>query len=88
MKLIGNVKITKGWETWKKSADEGIPEMEAAGGRFIFSGCSMDESTVYAVLEVDDMEKFKAYMSNPEVNQKRLDAGVLVETTEMIPLKD
>ena len=39
------VEITKGWDTWNKFTEEMRPEREAAGMKFIFKGCEMDEKS-------------------------------------------
>jgi hypothetical protein len=39
-------------------------------------------------MEIESMEKAKEFSSNPEVNARRVEAGVVVESTVMVPLKD
>ena len=82
------VEITKGWDTWNKMAEEMNPEMESEGMKFIFKGCEMDEKKIHLIIEVESMEKAKEFSSNPEVNARRVEAGVVVESTVMVPLKD
>ena len=37
------VEISKGWDTWNIVTEEMKPEREAAGIKFIFKGCEIDE---------------------------------------------
>ena len=88
MKMYGTVEITKGWDTWYKLSEEMKPEMKAVGMKFLFKGCEMDEKKVHVIMEIESMEKAKEFSSNPEVNARRIEAGVVVESTVMVPLKD
>ena len=88
MKIYINVDITKGWDTWNKMAEAMNPEMEAEGMKFIFKGCEMDEKKIHMIIEVESMEKAKAFATSPDVVAKRVEAGAVVESTVMIPLKD
>ena len=88
MKMYLTVEITKGWDTWNKFIEEMNPEREAAGMKFIFKGCEMDEKKVHAILEVESLEKAKEFSSNPEVNARRIEAGVVEESRVMVSLKD
>jgi hypothetical protein len=39
-------------------------------------------------METESMEKAKEFSSNPEFNARRVEAGVVVKSTVMVPLKD
>ena len=70
-------------------AEELNHEMVSVGGmHFIYKGCEMDEKKINLIMEVESMEKAKEFSSNPEVNARRVEAGVVVESTVMVPLKD
>ena len=82
------VEITKGWDTWNKMAEEMNPEMESEGMKFIFKGCEMDEKKIHLIIEVESMEKSQEWLTRPDILQKRIEAGAVVESTVVIPLKD
>ena len=88
MKMYATVEITKGWETWNKMAVEMNPEMESEGMKFIFKGCDMDEKKLHLIIEVESMEKAKEFSTRPNIVSRRVEAGSVVESTVMIPLKD
>jgi len=56
--------------------------------KFILKGCETDEKKIHIIMEVESMEKAKEFSSNPEVNARRVEAGVVVESAVMVPLKD
>ena len=89
MKAYVSVNISKGWDTWNEMAEDLNSDMvSVAGMQFIYKGCDMDEKKVHVIMEVESMEKAKEFSSNPEVNARRVEAGVVVESTVMVPLKD
>jgi len=88
MNMYASVEITKGWDTWNKMAEEMNPEMESAGMKFIFKGCETDEKKIHLIIEVESMEKAKEFSIRPDIVSRRVEAGAVVESTVMIPLKD
>ena len=89
MKIYINVDITKGWDTWNKMAEELNSDMVSLGGmEFIFKGCETDEKKIHLIMEVESMEKSKEQLTRPDILKKRIEAGAVVESTVVIPLKD
>ena len=89
MKIYINVDITKGWDTWNKMAEELNSDMVSAGGmKFVFKGCETDEKKIHLIMEVESMAKTQEWLTRPDILQKRLQAGAVVESTVVIPLKD
>ena len=88
MKMFATVEITKGWETWNKMAEEMNSEMESEGMEFIFKGCDMEEKKLHLIIEVESMEKAKEFSTRPHIVSRRVEAGAVVESTVMIPLKN
>ena len=82
------VEITKGWETWNKMSEEMNPEMESEGIKFIFKGCEMDEKKVNVILKFESMEKVKEFPFRPDIVERRVESGTVLESTVMIPLKN
>ena len=89
MKAYVSVNITKGWDTWNEMAEDLNSEMvSVAGMKFIYKGCDMDENKVHMILEFESMEKGGEWLTSPDILQKRIEAGAVVESTVVIPLKD
>ena len=89
MKIYINVDITKGWDTWNKMAEELSSDMVSVGGmEFIFKGCETDEKKIHLIMEVESMEKAKEFSIRPDIDPRRIEAGAVVESTVVIPLKD
>tara|TARA_B100000945_G_scaffold57057_1_gene42071 strand:- start:639 stop:908 length:270 start_codon:yes stop_codon:yes gene_type:complete len=89
MKLYLTVDITKGWNTWNNMAEELNSDMVSAGGmKFVFKGCETDEKKIHLIMEVESMAKTQEWLTRPDILQKRLQAGAVVESTVVIPLKD
>ncbi len=85
MKIIMNVKINEGYEKWKQlflSADDA---REKYGIKVLAYGHPKDnENKVYQVLEVESMEKMQEAMQDPEIAKARTDAGVNLDTQELV----
>ena len=89
MKIYINVDITKGWDTWNKMAEELNSDMVSVGGmEFIFKGYETDEKKIHLIMEVESMEKSQEWLNRPDILKKRIEAGAVVESTVVIPLKD
>ena len=85
MKIIMNVEINEGYEKWKQlflSADDA---REKYGIKVLAFGHPKDnENKVYQVLEVESMEKMQEAMQDPEIAKARTDAGVNLDTQELV----
>ena len=55
---------------------------------FIFKCCETDEKKIHLIMEVESMEKSQEWLTRPDILQKRIEAGAVVESTVVIPLKD
>ena len=89
MKVYSNLDLSKGYKHWKASLDDLGPEMRAVGKKFIFFGCeSDDENKVHMIIEMPSIETAKKFMKNPEIEQKRVQAGVILDSQVVIPLAD
>ena len=58
--------------------------MDKHGLKLIFATESADGSSIYDVGEAQSMEGVEAFMSDPEVRKMRTDAGVDIESQEVI----
>ena len=48
----------------------------------------MDEKKIHLIMEVESMEKSKEWLTRPDILEKRIEAGAVIESTVIIPLKD
>tara|TARA_B100001093_G_scaffold112187_1_gene104560 strand:- start:72 stop:341 length:270 start_codon:yes stop_codon:yes gene_type:complete len=87
MKMIMNVEIREGYAKWKElfhSADEARKKY---GIKVLAYGHPKDnENKVYQVLEVDDINQMQEAMKDPEIAKARTDAGVDLDTQELVLL--
>ena len=89
MKVYTNLQLSKGYEHWKASLDDLGPEMRAVGMKVIFFGCEAnDENKVHMIIEMPSIETITKFMKNPEIKQKRVQAGVILDSEVVIPLAD
>ena len=89
MKSYVSVNISKGCDTWNEIAEDLNSEMLSVGGiKFINKCCDMEEKKGYMILEVESMEKGGEWLMRTDILQKRIEAGAVVESTVIIPLKD
>ena len=89
MKVYTNFKLSKGYEHWKAGFDDLGPEMRAVGMKVIYRACEADnENKVHMILEMPLIETAKKFMKNPEIKQKRVQAGVTPDSRVVIPLAD
>ena len=89
MKVYTNLELSKGYEHWKAGFDDLGPEMRAVGMKVIYRACEADnENKVHMILEMPSIETAKKLMRNPEIEQKRVEAGVIIDSQVIIPLAD
>ena len=85
MKMIMNVEIREGYAKWKElfhSADEARKKY---GIKVLAYGHPKDnENKVYQVLEIESMESMQEAMKDPEISKARTDAGVDLDTQEVV----
>jgi len=85
MKIIMNVEINEGYEKWKQLFLSADAAREKYGIKVLAYGHPKDnENKVYQVLEVESMEKMQEAMQDPEIAKARTDAGVNLDTQELV----
>ncbi len=85
MKIIMNVEINEGYEKWKQLFVSADDAREKYGIKVLAYGHPKDnENKVYQVLEVESMEKMQEAMQDPEIAKARTDAGVNLDTQEIV----
>ena len=89
MKIIMNVEINEGYEKWKQLFISAGAAREKYGIKVLAYGHPKDnENKVYQVLEVESMESMKEAMQDPEIAKARTDAGVDLDTQELVFLEE
>jgi len=85
MKIIMNVEINEGYEKWKQLFVSADSAREKYGIKVLAYGHPKDnENKIYQVLEVESMEKMQEAMQDPEIAKARTDAGVNLDTQEIV----
>ena len=85
MKIIMNVEITQGYEKWKQLFMSVDAERAKYGIKVLAYGHPKDnENKIYQVLEIESMEKMQEAMQDPEIAKARTDAGVNLDTQELV----
>ena len=85
MKLIMNVEITEGYEKWKKLFLSVDAQREKYGVKVLAYGHPKgNENRIYQVLEIESMERMQEGLADPELAKLRTDAGVKLDTQEIV----
>ena len=84
MKFLSTFKITKGFNTWLKMYKEIEPDLNELGIRILWAGTNSDETKVFDITEVKDPSKFEVLVKREDITKKRADAGVELESQEVI----
>ena len=85
MKIIMNVEIRQGYEKWKELFNSAGDARAKYGVKVLAYGHPKDnENKVYQVLEVDDINQMQEAMKDPEIAKARTDAGVDLNTQEIV----
>ena len=85
MKIIMNVEIREGYAKWKELFDSADEARKKYGVKVLAYGHPKDnENKVYQVLEIESMEKMQEAMQDPEIAKARTDAGVDLDTQEVV----
>ena len=80
-----NVVFNEGYEKWKQLFVSADDAREKYGIKVLAYGHPKDnENKIYQVLEVESMEKMQEAMQDPEIAKARTDAGVNLDTQELV----
>ena len=77
-------KITQGFDAWLKMYKDIEPDLNELGIKVLWAGTNSDETKVFDVTEVKDPSKFEVLTKRDDITQKRIDAGVELESQEVI----
>ena len=84
MRFLATFEITCSFERWLKLVDDLKPHMDKHGLKLITAMSNEDQTWVYDLGEAETMAGVEAFVTDPEVMQMRRDAGVILETHEVI----
>jgi len=85
MKIIMNVEISEGYEKWKQLFESADDAREKYGVKVLAYGHPKDnENKVYQVLEIESIEKMQEALQDPEIAKARTEAGVKLDTQEVV----
>tara|TARA_Y100000590_G_scaffold469516_1_gene657483 strand:- start:1841 stop:2122 length:282 start_codon:yes stop_codon:yes gene_type:complete len=84
MIFLSTFKITKGFDAWLKMYKEIEPDLNKLGIKILWAGTNSDETKVYDVTEVKDPSKFEVLVKRDDITKKRAEAGVDLESQEML----
>lgn len=88
MRFLGSFKKTCTFERWQQLVSDLKPYTDKHGLRVVFATESEDGSMIYDVSEAKTMEGAQAFLSDPEVMRMRKEAGVDIDSQEMIASVD
>ena len=89
MKIIMNVEIKEGYPKWKELFHSADAARAKYGIKVLAYGHPKDnENKVYQVLEVESMESMQEAMKDPEIAKARTEAGVDLDTQELVFLEE
>ena len=89
MVIIGNFKISKGYETWKQAFLDNHEMREKHGIKVLAFGTNeADSDHVYTVIDVPSLEIMQNLMKEPEMIKLRENGGVIAETQEMVKINE
>ena len=85
MKIIMSVEISEGYARWKELFESAVGAREKYGVKVLAYGHPKDnENKVYQVLEIESMEKMQEALKDPEIAKARTEAGVKLDTQEVV----
>ena len=85
MKMIMSVEIREGYPKWKELFISADAAREKYGIKVLAYGHPKDnENKIYQVFDVESMEKMQEAMKDPEIAKARTDAGVDLDTQELV----
>ena len=87
MVIIGNFKVSKGYETWKQAFLDNHEMREKHGIKVLaFGKNETDSDHVYTVIDVPSLEIMQNLMKEPEMIKLREEAGAKIETQTFVKL--
>ena len=87
MKIIASIKLTKGYEHWKKAFLAHESKRQEWGISTVFTGMEAENNNkVHVCIEVESMDKLQEFMQIPDNAKVIEEAGVKLETQVMIPI--
>ena len=88
MLVLGQIKLIKDFQEWKKMVQESGDKLKEYGMTFIFAGTQAnDNSILNTVIHFQSMEHFQKFQSDEELTRRRAEV-VDVNSAVMTPISD
>ena len=89
MLVMGKIKLIKDFQEWKKMVQDSGDKIKEYGMTFVLAGVQANDPTIlHTIIHFESMEHLKKFQADEELTQKRIDAGVKVETGTFTPVSD
>ena len=84
-KLLAKVEIEKGFDHFLKVKQEKlVPLFDEVGIKYVQVMSNFEEDTIFMIFENQHPDKMMEFITRDDVTDYRLEAGVKIETQEMI----
>ena len=88
MLVLGQIKLIKDFQEWKKMVQENADKLKEYGMTFIFAGTQADDKTILnTVMHFQSKEHLQKFQSDEELTKRRAEV-VDVNSAVMTPISD
>ena len=88
MLVLGQIKLIKDFQEWKKMVQENSDKLKEYGMTFIFAGTQADDNTILnTVMHFQSKEHLQKFQSDEELTKRRAQV-VDVDSAVMTPISD
>jgi len=88
MLVLGQIKLIKDFQEWKKMVQENSDKLKEYGMTFIFAGTQADDNTILnTVMHFQSKEHLQKFQSDEELTKRRAEV-VDVNSAVMTPISD
>ena len=88
MLVLGQIKLIKDFQEWKKMVQENGDKLKEYGMTFIFAGTQADDNTILnTVMHFQSKEHLQKFQSDEELTKRRAQV-VDVDSAVMTPISD
>ena len=88
MLVLGQIKLIKDFQEWKKMAQENVDKLKEYGMTFIFAGTQASDNTILnTVMHFQSKEHLQKFQSDEELTKRRAEV-VDVNSAVMTPISE
>lgn len=84
VRMLMTINISKGWKTWEEMAKGLEPQMNEVGSKIIWAAANLDETAIYALVEMQDPSYIKTFGERPDIAAIRAEGGADVASTTVL----